>query len=194
MDITAASDRFGAPLASDRLRLCQELANSVPLTPRAAPDLLADAGAAGRWLGPLARQWSALHHVSAPDLEFTEADVARLRALRSRLRALLSAEEPGTSQALLAPVTVRADWHGVSMSPAGRAAAWVESAVAGELLLASEHGELRRLKLCRNPACAVAFYDRSKNNSRVWHNLARCGTPMHVRAYRDRQRGTPPSD
>jgi predicted RNA-binding Zn ribbon-like protein len=91
--------------------------------------------------------------------------VARLRALRSWLRDSLSAEGPGDPPALLAPVTVTAGRHGVTVTPGGRDA-----------------------------ACAVSFYDRSKHNSRIWHNLARCGTPMHVRAYRDRQRAASPAD
>lgn len=39
---------------------------------------------------------------------------------------------------------------------------------------------LRRLKLCRNPLCHTAFYDLSKNNSKVWHDLATCGSPQHI--------------
>jgi hypothetical protein len=191
MHITAASERFGAPLAPDGLRLCQELVNSIPFAALAEPDLLGDAEVAQGWLGPLAAQWSALHRVSAPVLEVTGADLPQLRALRSRLRDLLSAGGCGESTGLRAPVTVTADRHGVHVSPRGRGASWVKSAVAQELVLASEHGELRRLKLCRNGACTVGFYDRSKNNSRIWHNLARCGTPMHVRAYRDRLRSSP---
>jgi predicted RNA-binding Zn ribbon-like protein len=75
----------------------------------------------------------------------------------------------------------------VEVIPAGAGAAWLESAIGAELLLAEEHGDLRRLKLCRNDACAVAFYDQSKNNSRVWHDMASCGTPLHVREYRKRK-------
>jgi hypothetical protein len=38
--------------------------------------------------------------------------------------------------------------------------------------------------------CGVAFYDRSKNNSRVWQDVSSCGRPANVRAYRDRLRQT----
>jgi predicted RNA-binding Zn ribbon-like protein len=45
-----------------------------------------------------------------------------------------------------------------------------------------------RLKLCRNPECAVAFYDRSKNSSAVWHNVKTCGNAANLRASRARRR------
>jgi hypothetical protein len=46
----------------------------------------------------------------------------------------------------------------------------------------------RRLKLCHEPRCRVAFYDRSKNNSRVWHDTATCGNQVNSRAHRARRR------
>ena len=45
-----------------------------------------------------------------------------------------------------------------------------------------------RALLAGGEACRPVFYDHSKNNSKIWHDLARCGTPMHLRAYRKRLR------
>jgi predicted RNA-binding Zn ribbon-like protein len=44
------------------------------------------------------------------------------------------------------------------------------------------------LKVCRNPRCRVAFYDRSRNNSGVWHDVRTCGNAANLRAHRERQR------
>ena len=60
-------------------------------------------------------------------------------------------------------------------------------AVALELHLAELTGQRRRLKLCRNERCGVAFHDQSENNSRTWHDVSTCGNLANVRAYRERQ-------
>ena len=45
-----------------------------------------------------------------------------------------------------------------------------------------------RLKLCRNDRCAVSFYDRSRNNSAVYHDSRVCGNAIYLRASRARKR------
>jgi predicted RNA-binding Zn ribbon-like protein len=49
-------------------------------------------------------------------------------------------------------------------------------------------GTSHRLKTCRNPRCRVAFYDRSRNASGVWHSVRICGNAINLRAHRDRRR------
>jgi predicted RNA-binding Zn ribbon-like protein len=187
MSATSASDRFEIVPAPDDLHLTHEIVNSAAVTGFAPPDLLADEASARQWLEPVLQAWCARHDETPPDLDLTESDLRRLRSLRTHLRALLS--NAGATKELAFAVTVHAGPNGVHASPRGQGIAWVESAVASELLIAREHDELRRLKLCRNDRCVLGFYDRSKNNSRVWHDLAHCGTPMHVREYRKRLRG-----
>ena len=47
----------------------------------------------------------------------------------------------------------------------------------------------RRRKICRDPlCCGVAFYDRSRNNNGVWHDLKTCGNAANLRSCRARQR------
>ncbi len=65
---------------------------------------------------------------------------------------------------------------------------WLASAVWGEVLLAQRDGRWERLKVCRNPVCPCAFYDRSRNNSRVWHDVRTCGNVANLRASRARRR------
>jgi hypothetical protein len=47
----------------------------------------------------------------------------------------------------------------------------------GEGLLSQQTGTWRRLKQCRASTCRSAFYDRSKNNSGVWHDVKAVATP-----------------
>jgi predicted RNA-binding Zn ribbon-like protein len=49
-------------------------------------------------------------------------------------------------------------------------------------------GTGHRLKTCRNPRCRVAFYDRSRNASGVWHSVRVCGNAINLRAHRERRR------
>ncbi len=45
-------------------------------------------------------------------------------------------------------------------------------------------GSWRRVKACRAPGCRWAFYDRSRNRSGVWCEMAVCGNRTKVRTYR----------
>jgi predicted RNA-binding Zn ribbon-like protein len=60
-------------------------------------------------------------------------------------------------------------------------------AAAGTAML---DGSWARLKACAGPECEWAFYDRSRNRSGLWCDMAVCGSRHKVRAYRSRQRGT----
>ena len=52
---------------------------------------------------------------------------------------------------------------------------------------AIEDGSWERVKACRAADCTWAFYDRSRNRSGVWCEMAVCGNRTKVRAYRDRR-------
>jgi predicted RNA-binding Zn ribbon-like protein len=43
-----------------------------------------------------------------------------------------------------------------------------------------------RLKACRGDDCRWAFYDETRNRSRVWCSMATCGNRAKARAYRAR--------
>ena len=58
----------------------------------------------------------------------------------------------------------------------------------GEVFLAQRADTWKRLKLCHKAACSSAFYDRSKNNSGVWHDVKMCGNAANLRASRARRR------
>jgi predicted RNA-binding Zn ribbon-like protein len=62
------------------------------------------------------------------------------------------------------------------------------AALATGILAGAQDGTWQRLKVCRSDSCRWAFYDRSKNRSSVWCNMATCGSKSKVRAYRKRVR------
>jgi predicted RNA-binding Zn ribbon-like protein len=54
---------------------------------------------------------------------------------------------------------------------------------------AARDGSWQRVKACRADDCEWAFYDRSRNRSGVWCDMAVCGNRAKVRAYRQRGAG-----
>jgi len=50
-------------------------------------------------------------------------------------------------------------------------------------LLAQQRGQWPRFKTCQFDACGIAFYDSSRNASRVWHDVSTCGNQTNLRAY-----------
>jgi predicted RNA-binding Zn ribbon-like protein len=48
-------------------------------------------------------------------------------------------------------------------------------------------GTWSRLKACRSRTCRWAFYDRARNRSRRWCDMAVCGNRVKARAYRRRR-------
>lgn len=190
MTESSASGRYGTSPAPAGLLLTYELVNTIghPRSP-ATPDLLAQLESAQPWLDATVSEWCELRGLADPEIDLTAAGLRQLQALRATLRGVLgrgaSAQGPG---AVAAGIDVTIGSGGVGLAPAGSGTQWVRGAVAIEWVVADQLEGLRRLKLCRNADCGIAFYDRSKNNSRVWHDVARCGNATNVRAYRERRR------
>src|SRR5918911_70804 len=76
----------------------------------------------------------------------------------------------------------------VRIVPTGRGTRWLASALWAEALLAQQAGLWSRLKLCHNVDCRAAFFDTSRNNSGVWHDVSTCGNTANLRAFRERKR------
>jgi predicted RNA-binding Zn ribbon-like protein len=121
-------------------------------------------------------------HLAVPVSTLRPGDLAAAIEIREGLRDLLEAhtgsppppESLDRVNAFLARTPL--EMHGVI-------AALATSILAGEC-----HGTWQRLKVCRNDSCRWAFYDRSKNRSSAWCNMATCGSKSKVRAYRKRAR------
>jgi predicted RNA-binding Zn ribbon-like protein len=126
-------------------------------------------------------------------------EAERLKAvdLREALRSLMLSNngEPRDDRASAAlELAARGGDLGVHFSPgASVSLAPAEQGVAGALarvLVPVAHaigdGSWQRVKACRAPDCQWAFYDRSRNRSGVWCEMAVCGNRTKVRAYRER--------
>jgi predicted RNA-binding Zn ribbon-like protein len=53
-------------------------------------------------------------------------------------------------------------------------------------------GTWKRMRICRAEDCGWAFYDRSRNRSGVWCQMAECGNRSKVRTHRERAREAAP--
>ena len=130
------------------------------------------------------------------------ADVARLRAHRARLDAVVAACENGdedaaigTLNALLTqtgavPQIVAHDGRGPHIhvsrptAPlADRMAAHFAMALAAMVVA----GESDRVRGCASPSCQAVFVDLSRNRSRRYCDSRTCGNRLHVAAYRARR-------
>jgi predicted RNA-binding Zn ribbon-like protein len=183
MSMTESSARAPAP---GPLRLVQEFVNT--LDAEEGLDLLADRKTFTEWLQ---EQGTA---VTGPAP--TGRDIAAATELREALRALLRTNaggDPDPEAAALvnrmserAPVRVEVGTDGAAtLHGDGLLAAIL--AAAGTAML---DGTWPRLKACVDPECGWAFYDRSRNRSGQWCDMAVCGSRHKVRAYRSRKRGT----
>ncbi|WP_405512473.1 CGNR zinc finger domain-containing protein [Streptomyces canus] len=184
---TDGNDRFGIARAPGELWIVQDLLNtaSIPKAGGDVPDLLDAPDTAARWLG-------------AYGIAGDSPGVGDLRALRDAIRRSLVERDhdpdhdEGTRPAAVeSAVRVRFEADGTVRFVPGSVGI---PALGQRVLLAIYDAQLagtwRRLKLCRNPLCAVAFWDSSRNTSGVWHDVRTCGNAANLRKSRAR-RGRP---
>jgi predicted RNA-binding Zn ribbon-like protein len=164
------------------------------------PDEPADALATPEGLGDWLTQRGLL---GAADLPVGEVDRREAVRLREALLALmlahngLAADEKAACELDQVArrgelgVQFRADGSAPLASRAqGFAAALAELVVP--VAEAARDGSWQRVKACRAEDCQWAFYDRSRNRSGVWCDMAVCGNRAKVRAYRRRGAGAGP--
>lgn len=138
----------------------------------------------------------------------TDADVTRLRAVRTRLRAVFESADEGDEvravdllNALMMEFPVspqisghrqrggqdRPDWHlHIADQPANAAAGYAATAAMGLAVRLAGLG-VDRLGLCQAPPCRNVYLDTSTNHSRLYCS-DRCATRANVAAYRARRR------
>jgi predicted RNA-binding Zn ribbon-like protein len=184
-----ASGRFGTALAPASLMLSQELANTIGFDHLpGVVDLLHQVDTAQDWIDAVVPQWCASSGAADPHLMVTKAGLPRLRSVRDTLRSMISElADSRTEVAIAGSAAIAVTKAGAHLEPLGSGASWLSAAIAIEVADAHAQDSFRRLKLCHGPSCRVAFYDRSKNNSRVWHDTATCGNQANVRAHRARR-------
>jgi predicted RNA-binding Zn ribbon-like protein len=187
-----ASARHGVREAPAGLALLQELINT-RITMSYGVDLLANADDAQIWLTEALATWSRASGLPAPILLISTTDLRSLRRLRATFENVVlagaSPEPDGALPPADVPVSLVPDADGwVRMVPTGRGTRWLASALWAEALLAQQAGLWPRLKLCHNADCRAAFFDTSRNNSGVWHDVSTCGNTANLRAFRERKR------
>lgn len=128
----------------------------------------------------------------------THAELAAIRALRLRLRALWAAESDAHAAAMVnamlaeggaLPRLVEHDglgWHIHANAPDAPLAdrVMVEMAMAWVDVL--RQGERARMKRCAADDCEAVLVDFSRNRSKRFCDVGNCGNRMHVRAFRAR--------
>lgn len=189
-DLDGSTGRFGLEAAPGGLCLAQDLLNTAPLPAAALPDLLVDVTTARSWLQDSLRRWSDQTGQSLPVIAIGKKDLPALHELRDVARGWLG-EEVTDHPPRHVQVNVAHRDGRLTYQPDGAGAATVDSLVTLEVLLASRTGTLGRLKLCLNPSCRAAFYDLSRNGTRVWHDKETCGNAINLRASRARRRASP---
>ncbi|MCW2655133.1 MAG: hypothetical protein JWR32_6109 [Mycobacterium sp.] len=192
-----ATDRHGLSPAPAGLGFVQDFLNTHPThpaqsaKPQPAADVLAELDSAQRWLDGALENWSRETGVPPGRVLLTEADLDKLCGLRADLTSLVRSTDPLHDATLLpsASVSARVGPDGTALlEPRGDGSRRVGAIVLIETFTAQRVDTWRRLKICRNDRCAVSFYDRSRNNSAVYHDSRVCGNAIYLRASRARKR------
>jgi hypothetical protein len=122
----------------------------------------------------------------------TARQLASAHSLREQLRVLALANNGvPTDVELDAPLRVHVSADGAQLVPAGDVDG-AFAALVGIVYTAMADGTWPRLKACRREVCGWLFYDRSRNRSAVWCDMAVCGNRTKTKAYRARRAGAAP--
>ena len=130
--------------------------------------------------------------------EGTRAELDAVRAIRPRLRELLTAEEERAVELLntmlreadAVPQLVRHDdlgWHIHAVDPDAPLATRIVVETAMAMVDVLRGDELTRLSLCADDTCEGVVLDLSRNRSKRYCSTT-CGNRNAVAAYRARQR------
>ncbi|MDE3026414.1 MAG: CGNR zinc finger domain-containing protein [Acidobacteriota bacterium] len=178
-------DREPAP---GRLALVQRFVNTVDR--EHGREVLASPERLGRLLVELG--------LLAPGAPVDDEDLGRALELREGLRALAlannglpagrEAREAVERAADVGRLGVRFDGGVPRLVGTAPGVAGSLATLAAVAATASADGTWSRLKACRRDVCGWLFYDRSRNRSARWCDMAVCGNRTKTRAYRARRR------
>ncbi|MFD7443543.1 CGNR zinc finger domain-containing protein [Streptomyces sp. NPDC059909] len=185
-----ATVRYNKESAPAGLAFVQDLMNTIAARKPRTDDLLADLGDAQAWLDLALAEWSQITGTPVGGIELDEHDREELLGFRDDLRrAMRQASSDALPPLHTAAIALQLDGDG-HVRPEPRGTGWRRVAALAliEIFQAQQTGIWPRLKMCRNDRCTAMFFDRSRNNSGVWHDVKVCGNAANLRAYRARQR------
>jgi predicted RNA-binding Zn ribbon-like protein len=130
----------------------------------------------GRALTALAALLRRLAETVVAGRELTEDQLAELNAVIGRTPVVARIEPGGEGRYVLDLTPVAESWE-------DRAVRELAGSFGSILRRAPE-----RLRLCENPDCRRAFFDRTRSRTRRWCDSASCGNQARVRRYRERSR------
>jgi predicted RNA-binding Zn ribbon-like protein len=145
------------------------------------------------------RAWLAEKGVLSPELAVSAEQLQGALALREAVRGLLLANNGGrlypvdlatlNQAAQVSRLRVRflPDGSG-RLEPSAEGFEGAMGWILAAIFTAMAEGNWARLKACLMHSCRWAFYDRSKNRSSTWCNMAVCGSRTKARTYRQRRR------
>lgn len=189
-----ATTRYGLSVAPGNLGLVQDFLNTITEGTIAPPDLLGTLTSAQEWADKVTEQWISIDELGwAKNLpKLTENDREALVAFRDQLFEGLfgyshseTVSVPGRDNATYRPL-MTVSTEGIELRPDGKGWQYFETALLLICHQSQLEGVLRRMKSCKSETCDVVFYDRSNNNSAVWHDVKLCGNRANVRAHRAR--------
>jgi predicted RNA-binding Zn ribbon-like protein len=184
LEIPYPGERAPAP---GRLQLVQRFVNTVDF--EHGREMLSDPARLGAVLTELG--------LLEPDTTVTDAELRRALGVREALRSLALANNGGTIERSDLEILEQAAAGGrlvVEFGPGGSRLEAAAPGVAGALgallgivYTAMADGTWPRLKACQRDVCHWLFYDRSRNRSAVWCQMAVCGNRTKTKAYRARR-------
>lgn len=140
-------------------------------------------------------------HPSTGRRDRTATELAEVRALRPRLRAVWEAPTPDEAVEIVNGVLRAADarpwltdhdgrgWHLHVTEPDASLASRMGAEAAMALADIIRSDGLDRLRSCAAEDCDAVLIDLSRNRSRRFCDTGNCGNRQHVAAYRARQAG-----
>jgi predicted RNA-binding Zn ribbon-like protein len=139
------------------------------------------------------RAWMLRNGFPAPQ-RISQRDRLRVVELREALRALAGANNgrPANRRAIellndaarRLPVRVRFDARGkAELEPQGKGIDALLATLVAVVTTAQHSGSWQRLKACSRDICQWVFYDRSRNRSGAWCDMAICGSREKAMAY-----------
>ncbi|MGW7595220.1 CGNR zinc finger domain-containing protein [Streptomyces rubiginosohelvolus] len=187
-----ANERYGMEPAPGCLAFVHELLNTLSAGRPNQPDLLAGLPSAQDWADRALATWSTGADCRAQQVVLDQDDVEHLRRFRDNLHERITAggtvDYAGMGHTASASLRLEEDGK-VRLAPRGTGWRYLASLTLATALEAQVAEIWCRLKTCRNQECGITFYDRSRNNSGVWHDVRTCGNAANLRAHRARRRG-----